>query len=171
MVTVSSVLTVEGTGGLLTEPASGGLGTVTGAWLDTGASMETGRMTDGLLTGWSSVAGLAPADTRSHTVTSQTTARNTLGSLTVASSPASLGDRERAQNIYQTAGRSCQVRSCYVMSCHVMSCYVMSCHVILCYVIMSYQVMSCHIILYYMSVVLSSCLADTVIWRDRRTPF
>ena len=94
MVTVSSVLTVEGTGGLLTEPAPGALRTVAGAWLDTGSSIVTGRMTDSLLTGGSSVASLAPADTRSHTPPSQTTARTTLGDLALASSPASLGGRK-----------------------------------------------------------------------------
>jgi len=92
VVTVSSVLTVERTGGLLTEPATGALGTVAGEGPDTGPAIVTGRMTEGLLTVGSSVASLAPADPRSHTAPSQPTARTTLGLLTLLSSPASLAD-------------------------------------------------------------------------------
>ena len=97
MVTVSPVLTVEGTGGggggggLLTEPASSAPRTAAGEGLDTDSSMATGRMTDRLLTAWPRVAGLAAADRRSDTGPGQTTARTTLGDLTLGSSPASLG--------------------------------------------------------------------------------
>ena len=96
VVTVSPVLTVEGTGGgggggLLTKPASPAPRTAAGEGLDTDSSMATGRMTDRLLTAGPSVAGLAAADRRSDTGPSQTTARTTLGDLTLGSSPASLG--------------------------------------------------------------------------------
>ena len=92
VVTVSPVLTVEGTGGgLLTKPASGAPGTAAGEGLHTDSSMVTGRMTDRLLTAGPSVAGLAAADGGSDTGPGQTTAGATLGDLTVVSSPASLG--------------------------------------------------------------------------------
>ena len=108
VVTVSSVLTVERTGGLLTEPAPGTGGTLAGEGPDPSPPVVTGRMTDGLLTPGSSVARLAPADIRSDTAAGQSTARETLGDLTLASSPASLGDSQGWEQI-----------SSHVMSCHV----------------------------------------------------
>lgn len=92
VVTAPSVLTVEGTGEFLTEPATPTRGTVAGEGLDTGPSIVTGGVTDCLLTPGSSVARLTAADIRSDTGPCQTTARTTLGNLTVLSSPASLAD-------------------------------------------------------------------------------
>ena len=114
MVTASSVLTVEGTGGLLTEPAPGAPGTLAGGWLDTGPSMLTGRLTHWLLAPGSSVASLAPAHTGHHASPAQSAASPTLGDLTTTSSPASLNSQS-----WEQSGQLSM--SCHVMSCHVMS--------------------------------------------------